>query len=134
MPFETRPVGQQLSCLRSAQQFFRRCYDSLDTSIETLLVAHLDSARRCFHLSRHEGEEASVSFPLKAIVREVIQRESAGLLLAHNHPSGDPSPSESDLAATRRLCIVSEALDCAVLDHLVLAGDDCASFRSLGLL
>lgn len=134
MPSESSLLGQQLGCLQSAHQFFRRCYADFDTSVETLLVAHVDTAQRCVHLSVYEGDEAGIFFPLSSIVREVIQRESSGLLLAHNHPSGDPTPSQSDVGVTRRLCVVAEALDCSVLDHLVLAGDDYTSFRSLGLL
>jgi DNA repair protein RadC len=57
-----------------------------------------------------------------------------GIVLAHNHPSGDPRPSESDLHATRRLVTVADALDCTVLDHLVFAGTECTSLRRLGYL
>jgi DNA repair protein RadC len=59
---------------------------------------------------------------------------SAGIILAHNHPSGDSTPSESDCRATRRLACAAEALDCAIVDHLVFAGGDCSSFRRMGLL
>jgi DNA repair protein RadC len=55
-------------------------------------------------------------------------------VLAHNHPSGDPRPSESDCGATRRLVAAAEALDCTVLDHLVFAGAHCTSLRRMGLL
>ena len=127
-------LGQRLDCLSLARTFFATCYEDLDPSAETLWVAHLDKANCCVHLSRHDGNSFSAPFPLKTILRDAIELNSAGILLAHNHPSGDPSPSESDLAATRRLVFVSDALDCRVLDHLVLAGDDCTSFRSLGLL
>jgi DNA repair protein RadC len=58
----------------------------------------------------------------------------AAILLAHNHPSGDPRPSDSDLRATRRLAVAAEALDCRLLDHLVFAGAECTSLRRLGYL
>jgi len=114
--------------------FFRACYDNADASKETLWVAHLDDLSRCIHLSQHHGDSASAPFPLKSILRDVLERESASLLLAHNHPSGDPRPSDSDCCATGRLVVVADALDCTVLDHLVFTVDDCASFRVLGLL
>jgi DNA repair protein RadC len=123
-----------LDCLRSAQTFFANCYEGLDPATETLWIAHLDNADLCVHLSRHDGDPTSAPFPLKGILRDAIELNSAGILLAHNHPSGDPRPSEADLAATRRLFFVSEALDCKVLDHLVLAGDECTSFKAQGLL
>jgi len=58
----------------------------------------------------------------------------SGIVLAHNHPSGDAQPSDSDRIATRRLAAAAEALDCTVLDHLVFAGSDCTSLRRLGYL
>ena len=59
---------------------------------------------------------------------------SAGIVLAHNHPSGDPRPSDNDRRATRRLSVAAEALDCAILDHLVFGGAECTSLRQLGYL
>ena len=118
----------------TAQYFFRmRCAD-VDTASETLWVAHLDWAYNCVHLSRHEGNETSAPFPLKSIVHDALKFRSRGIVLAHNHPSRDVGPSESDLDATRRLALVCDALECPLLDHLILGGDQCISFRSLGLL
>ena len=71
---------------------------------------------------------------MRAIIADAAAYNSAGILLAHNHPSGDPRPSESDLRATRRLATAAEALDCTILDHLVFAGTACTSFRRMGLL
>ena len=59
---------------------------------------------------------------------------SAGIVLAHNHASGDTRPSGRDARATRRLATVAEALDVTVLDHLIFAGADCTSMRRMGLL
>jgi DNA repair protein RadC len=71
---------------------------------------------------------------LKSIIIDAAEHGSAGIVLAHNHPSGDPRPSDSDCRATRRLAAAAEALHCAVLDHLVFAGTECTSFRRMGLL
>ena len=72
--------------------------------------------------------------PIREIIVDAAHHGSAGIVLAHNHPSGDPTPSNSDCRATRRLAAAAEALDCAIVDHLVFAGTDCTSFRQLGLL
>jgi DNA repair protein RadC len=71
---------------------------------------------------------------LRTIIADAAQHCSAGIVLAHNPPSGDPRPSDSDYRSTRRLAAAAEALDCAVLDHLVFAGSECTSFRKMGLL
>ena len=75
-----------------------------------------------------------MDFPLRNIIIDAAAHGSAGIVLAHNHPSGDPRPSESDLKATRRLATAAEALDCTILDHLVFGGTECTSLRRLGYL
>jgi DNA repair protein RadC len=75
-----------------------------------------------------------VDFPLRNIILDAARHGSAAILLAHNHPSGDPRPSDSDLGATRRLATAAEALDCTVVDHLVFGGTECTSLRRLGYL
>jgi len=75
-----------------------------------------------------------VDFPLRKIIIDAATHGSAGIVMAHNHPSGDPRPSESDFRVTRRLARAAEALDCTVLDHLVFAGEQCTSLRRLGYL
>ena len=77
---------------------------------------------------------AARTVPFRSIVRDAAAHGSAGVLLAHNHPSGDCRPSRADCLATRRLAAAVEALECAVVDHLVFGGGECASFRRLGLL
>ena len=124
----------KLDGLAAAQTFFAGCFADEDPKRESLWVAHIDRQARCLHLSRHEGDETGAKFPLKDIIIDAAEHGSAGIVLAHNHPSGDSTPSMSDCRATRRLASAAEAIDCTVLDHLVFAGDDCTSFRKLGLL
>jgi DNA repair protein RadC len=71
---------------------------------------------------------------VRQIVSDAAKFGSAGVVLAHNHPSGDCQPSDSDYRATRRLACAGEAIDLAVLDHLVFAGSNCSSMRRMGLL
>lgn len=124
----------RLDGLAAARRFFAGCLADSDPSRECLWVAHVDNRARCLHLSRHDGDKAGAQFPLREIIRDAARHGSAGLVLAHNHPSGDPRPSESDCRATRRLAAAAEALDCAILDHLIFAGEECTSFRRMGLL
>jgi DNA repair protein RadC len=118
----------------AAREFFAICFTGPDSSRETLWVAHLDEQARCLHLSRHPGDSGGVDFPLRNIIVEAVRHGSAGILLAHNHPSGDARPSESDFRTTRRLATAAAALDCRLLDHLVFAGAECTSLRKLGYL
>ena len=134
MRYQRAELPLKLNGLAAAKAFFAGCFADSDPRRESLWVAHVDEQARCLHLTRHDGDSAGASFPLREIIADAAEHGSAGIVLAHNHPSGDPSPSESDCRATRRLASAAEALDCAVLDHLIFAGGDCASFRKLGLL
>lgn len=98
------------------------------------MVAHLDRESRCIHLASYPGDAQRADMPVRAIIGDAIRLDSVGLILAHNHPSGDPSPSRMDKVATRSLAIAAEAIDLTVLDHLVFGGEEVSSFRRLGLL
>jgi DNA repair protein RadC len=124
----------KLDGLAAAKAFFTGCFAESDPARESLWVAHVDHLARCVHLSRHDGDETGAIFPLRDIIADAAEHRSAGIVLAHNHPSGDPKPSDSDCRATRRLASAAEALDCAVLDHLIFAGRECTSLRGMGLL
>jgi len=123
-----------LNGLSAARDFFDRCFDSAEPDRESLWVAHVDSRARCVHLSWHEGDETGAAFPMRSIIADAAAHGSAGILLAHNHPSGDGTPSETDLRATRRLASAADALGCRIIDHLIYAKTDVTSFRALGLL
>ncbi len=124
----------KLDGLGTARAFFAGCLADSRPDRESLWVAHLDDEARCLHLSRHPGDETGADFPIRQILSDAVIHKSAGIVLAHNHPSGDARPSNSDCRATRRLASAAEAIDCAIVDHLVFAGKHCTSFRQLGLL
>jgi DNA repair protein RadC len=124
----------KLDGLAAARAFFAGCIADSNPSRENLWVAHVDDEARCIHVSRHEGNQWGAEFPLRTIIADAAAHGSAGIVLAHNHPSGDPRPSVSDCRATRRLAAAAEALDCAIVDHLVFGGAECTSLRRLGYL
>ena len=101
---------------------------------EAVAVLHLDRERRFLAVMQFDGDAGSVELPFRAIVEEAFRLGSAALVLAHNHPSGVPSPSEDDLAVTRKLARVVEPLGIRLHDHLIFAGEGCLSLRGLGLL
>ena len=134
MRYQRSELPAKLDGLAAATEFFAGCMADTDPARESLWVANVDDQSRCVHLSRHSGDATGLDFPLRDIIADAVRHSSAGMVLAHNHPSGDPRPSESDCRSTRRLVAVAEALDCAVLDHLVFAGAKCTSLRRMGLL
>jgi len=76
---------------------------------------------------------ASIVHP-REVFRPAVLAAAASIIIAHNHPSGDPEPSEEDLAITRRLAQVGELLGIGLLDHVVIASRGVVSLRERGLL
>lgn len=124
----------RLNGLEQARRFFAGCLAEADPTQEHLWVAHVDDDALCVHVSRHDGNADGADLPIRVIVADAARHGSKGLILAHNHPSGDCAPSAADKRITRRLAMVGEAMDLAVLDHLVMTGTECRSMRQMGLL
>jgi len=68
------------------------------------------------------------------VFRPVLQAAAVSVVFVHNHPSGDPHPSEADIAITERLCHAGQVLGVAVLDHVILGSASYYSFADAGLL
>jgi DNA repair protein RadC len=70
----------------------------------------------------------------REIIRHALETGATALILVHNHPSGDPTPSRGDVESTRRVAAAARALDICVHDHVIIAREGWSSFRALGLL
>ena len=76
---------------------------------------------------------ASIVHPRELFQRAILAN-CASLILAHNHPSGDPTPSPEDIALTRKLVEAGQLLDIPILDHVILGYARYTSFKENGLL
>ncbi len=70
----------------------------------------------------------------REIIKRALELTASAIILVHNHPSGDPTPSKADILMTREIVTAAKALSIAVHDHLVIGRGGHASFKSLGLL
>ncbi len=70
----------------------------------------------------------------REIMKRALELAATAVILVHNHPSGDPSPSKADIAMTREVADAGHRLDIAVHDHVIIGRSGHASFKSLGLL
>jgi DNA repair protein RadC len=68
------------------------------------------------------------------VFRPAITAGAASLVIVHNHPSGDPTPSEDDVLLTQELCMCGKILGITVLDHIIIGKQDHVSFRESGLI
>jgi DNA repair protein RadC len=81
-----------------------------------------------------EGTVDHVPVYPREIARRALELNASAMLLIHNHPSGDPTPSEADIEMTARIVMACQALDIVVHDHMIVGKDREVSFRSMGLL
>lgn len=70
----------------------------------------------------------------REVFRPAIAEAAAGIIVVHNHPSGDPTPSAEDRSVTRQLVSAGQLLDLPLYDHVIIAGDRFVSFAAAGLL
>ncbi|HEV1997814.1 MAG TPA: JAB domain-containing protein [Candidatus Dormibacteraeota bacterium] len=102
---------------------------------ERVVAIYLDSRNRPLHreLVALGGLRASVIQP-RDILAPALRWPAAAIVLVHNHPSGDTTPSREDLEVTRQLVAAAKLLGLELLDHLVVSRTRCSSLRELGHL
>src|SRR5438067_13562103 len=71
---------------------------------------------------------------IREVVKRALELSASAIILVHNHPSGDPTPSRADIDMTRQIAAAAKALRIAVHDHLVIGRGGHVSFKALGLL
>jgi DNA repair protein RadC len=106
-----------------------------DLRKEVFKVILLNRANRLIKdVTISEGTlEASIVHP-RDVFREALLEPAAGIILIHNHPSGNPSPSEEDLRITKQLTEAGRLLGIKVYDHIILAGESYRSLADEGLI
>lgn len=102
---------------------------------ECLIAIYLDRAGSflCEDTFRSGAADCVTVHP-RALFRQAMRLDCGGLLLAHNHPSGDATPSALDIDATHRIAMHGALLEVDLVDHLVVAGNSVTSMRRAGLL
>ncbi|GGY64049.1 RadC family protein [Pseudoduganella albidiflava] len=123
--------GESICSPQAAKQYLRlamagRPYESfhvLFLDVRNRLIA----ARELFR-----GTLTHTSVYPREVVREALTRNAASVMLAHNHPSGTPEPSEADMLLTRALVQALALVDIRILDHFVVAGHRVHSFAENG--
>jgi DNA repair protein RadC len=123
----------------SAASLLRETMRDLDREeFRVLLLNTKNALIRIAPISRG-SLNASIVEP-REVFKDAIAASAAAMILAHNHPSGDPTPSTEDISITKRLVKAGELLNINVLDHIILGqrtdarGQDFVSLKELGLM
>lgn len=132
---EDMPLYLATERFTSPLQIFEMFKDLVLETKEHFLCLHLDGKNRIVCLDR-----VSVGSLNQSIVhpREVFKSaciiSAAGIILVHNHPTGDPNPSPEDITITRRLKEAGELIGIPILDHIIIGDGQYVSFVERGLL
>ena len=70
----------------------------------------------------------------REVAKRALELNATAIILVHNHPSGDPTPSRADIEMTEQIGLACEAIGVVIHDHVIVGKETDASFRSLGLL
>ena len=105
---------------------------------ETYLARHppylLDRRNRVMETAEvYKGSVSSSQIRIGEVFKEAIRKNASALIVIHNHPSGDPTPSPDDVAVTRAIVQAGKLLDVDVLDHLVIGQGRWVSLKERGL-
>jgi DNA repair protein RadC len=133
LALEARPSAPRI---REPEDIVRRFSARLrDLQVEEFHLLALDSQSRVLRevLVTRGLLNSSLVHP-REVFRPAIAEAAAGIIVVHNHPSGDPTPSAEDRAVTRQLVAAGQLLDLPLYDHVIIAGDRFTSFAATGLL
>ncbi len=109
-------------------------YEMMAFTQENLWVILTDTRNRVISIEKiYKGSLNSSMVRVGELFKAAVQRSAASIVLVHNHPSGDPTPSPEDVALTRAAIQAGKLLDVEVLDHLVIGAGKFVSLKERGL-
>lgn len=100
---------------------------------EEFWVLYLNASNKILDRVRiSQGGVTGTVVDYKLIVKRAVERLAQGILLVHNHPSGNPLPSDADTLITEKLVRAASLFEITVADHVIITSGECYSFRSHG--
>jgi hypothetical protein len=135
--FTRRRIAKPLGVVRSPQDAgaVLRAYLCADEADQEHVVVALLNIKHVVIgvVTVYIGNASGAPVRVGEVFRDAVRLNASAVVVAHNHPSGDPAPSADDLALTRGLAAAGRLLDIELLDHIILGGDGrSASLRALG--
>ncbi len=127
---------KSVSKVRNSKEVFDYLYLTMrDLKAEKFKVIYLNSAGQIIgDENLFEGTLNASSVYPREIVKSAVSKNAASLIFVHNHPSGDPTPSESDKAITEDLVYACNTMQIKVLDHIIIGENRYFSFTDEGLI
>lgn len=128
-----RETGVAFTSTQAARDWLKLKMAGLER--EEFMVLYLNQQNRLIaHETLFAGSISSTEVHPREVVKRALYFNAAAVILAHNHPSGDTSPSQADKTITQRLVQALQLVDIRVPDHLIVGGTQILSFAEHGLL
>ncbi|EOT1757428.1 RadC family protein [Citrobacter koseri] len=128
-----RETGVAFTSTQAARDWLKLKMAGLER--EEFMVLYLNQQNQLItHEILFAGSISSTEVHLREVVKRALYFNAAAVLFAHNHPSGDTTPSQADKAVTQRLVQALQLVDIRVPDHLIVGGTQILSFAEHGLL
>ena len=129
------PISGKISSPTFIYELAKGIYKDLDADQEHFIIFSLDSKNqvRGYKIITSGGQNSASPDP-KIIFRNALLLGACGIILTHNHPSGDAEPSEEDLGFTKKLEQAGKMIDIDILDHLILGNTKYYSFKENRLI
>ncbi len=103
--------------------------------VEQMWLLFLDGKNVLITDELHQtGTVDHVSVYPREVIKRALEVDASAIIMVHNHPSGDPTPSRDDIEMTREINEAAEKLGISLYDHIIITRGSCASFKSMGLL
>ena len=132
---QTNFVKEKIQSPADSAKYIKQFYTDDIEIYESFFLLLLNNANQTIGYAKiSQGGIVSTVVDVRIIAKYVVDSLATGIILAHNHPSGNLKPSEADLRLTERVKEAMKLFDVAVLDHLILTADDYYSFSSNGIL
>jgi len=140
----TQAVSRRFLADRIMEQDFMRSSEEVmeylkhnlrDKTREIFMVIYLNGRNQILQMEElFEGTLTTSAVYPREVVKRALDHAAAALVFVHNHPSGNPKPSQDDITITKKLKEAAEAIDVSVHDHLIIAGNEVYSFADNGLI
>jgi DNA repair protein RadC len=138
--FTRRRIAESPATIRQPRDVYQVAREAAAAMLdghenESLLVVALDTKNHVIGIERvYAGNVSSSLVRVGEVMRFPVRTNAAGMILIHNHPSGDPTPSPDDLHLTAEVLAAGRLLDIDLLDHIVIADDgQFVSLRDRGV-
>jgi len=146
-PAEKRAITRAKNILAEKLSTYEVSFDSPYSVRDFLMLRLADEEREHFEVlflnSQNQlivcerlfsGTINAASVYPREVIKRALELNAAAMILAHNHPSGNPEPSSADTNITKKIKDAASLVDINVLDHLIIGGTDYVSFATRGLI